>query len=393
MVNPATAATDAARLIGQATITTRLADDIVAAHRVGAGVDASGLAKDLIGRAANDPGEARTLAQQLETHLSPVERGQLAAALDKQAPAVTGMTEAQKGLALDLTQMGIDVVGMFDPTPTTGAINTGISLARHDWWGAALSAISMVPYAGDLARAGKLGKYAKVVVEVAEMAAKDSKFAKEVRPALEAIEAGLKKIPGSVLDMLPKGARNTIEAMKSTIGKALGRTADAVAVLSAKHGSNEVKWTLDAAGRPTRVEATLSQIEAKGAERSAEELKAQDTVRGLGVDGDDAGHVIGQRFMPDEGVKNMFPQNANFNRSAYKTMENEWAAWIEAGGKVKIDVKLVGGTANRPDHVEVVYQVLNDAGKRIYKNAETFDNISGQVFDRVSTADIRALMK
>ena len=221
MVNPVSAATDAAQLVGRTTITARLADDIVAAHRVGAGVDASGLAKDLIGRAANDPGEARALAQQLETHLSPVERGQLAAALDKEVPAATGMTEAQKGLALDLTQMGIDVVGMFDPTPTTGAINTGISLARHDWWGAALSAISMVPYAGDLARAGKLGKYAKVVVEVAEMAAKDSKFAKEVRPALEAIEAGLKKIPGSVLDMLPKGARDSIEAMKTTIGKAL----------------------------------------------------------------------------------------------------------------------------------------------------------------------------
>ena len=29
--------------------------------------------------------------------------------------------------------------------------------------------------------------------------------------------------------------------------------------------------------------------------------------------------------MPDQGIKNMFPQNAQFNNSACKTLENDWA--------------------------------------------------------------------
>lgn len=223
MAGPISATTQTAHLLGAGTAAaSHLGADVVAAHRLGAAVDAPALARDLMARAANDPGEARALAAQLKPHLTPVEQGQLAAAIDKQAPAAAaGLSAAQKALMLDLTQMGIDVVGLFDPTPVSGAINTGISAARGDVWGTLLSAASMIPYAGDLARAGKLGKYAKVVVEVAEMAAKDSRFAKEVRPALEALDAGLKAIPAKVFDMLPKGARASLETMKATIGKAL----------------------------------------------------------------------------------------------------------------------------------------------------------------------------
>ena len=40
-----------------------------------------------------------------------------------------------------------------------------------------------------------------------------------------------------------------------------------------------------------------------------------------GIDGDQGGHIIGHRFMDDQGTKNLFPQNANLNKSAFKTME------------------------------------------------------------------------
>lgn len=161
---------------------------------------------------------------------------------------------------------------------------------------------------------------------------------------------------------------------------------------SATVGANEVQWTLDANGHPKTATATLSELQPEGTERSSAETSAQDRVRERGKDDDDAGHVIGHRFLGDQGERNMFPQNFNFNRSAYKTLENEWASWIEAGATVKINVTLKGGTSDRPDQVGVTYEAFNVAGKRVYKNAELFDNAAGQTFDRISAADIRAML-
>ncbi|MAX86430.1 MAG: hypothetical protein CMI07_06055 [Oceanospirillaceae bacterium] len=34
---------------------------------------------------------------------------------------------------------------------------------------------------------------------------------------------------------------------------------------------------------------------------------------------DDGGHIVGHRFMSDQGEKNLFPQKSNLNRGAYKS--------------------------------------------------------------------------
>ena len=39
-------------------------------------------------------------------------------------------------------------------------------------------------------------------------------------------------------------------------------------------------------------------------------------------------------------MANLFPQNANLNTGAYKTLENEIADWLEAGAEVRMDVRL-----------------------------------------------------
>ena len=64
-------------------------------------------------------------------------------------------------LALDVTQMALDIVGLVDPTPISDGANGLISLARGDWLGAGISAVSMIPYVGDAAKLGKLGRYAE----------------------------------------------------------------------------------------------------------------------------------------------------------------------------------------------------------------------------------------
>ena len=67
-------------------------------------------------------------------------------------------------------------------------------------------------------------------------------------------------------------------------------------------------------------------------ERSQIEKDLQQTVSGTArLADDDGGHIIGHRFMSDQGTKNLFPQNANLNRSAYKKKENEWADRLDWG--------------------------------------------------------------
>ena len=62
-------------------------------------------------------------------------------------------------LALDITQMGLDIAGIFDPTPISDGASGLISLFRGDFLGAGISAVSMLPYLGDAAKlGGKLGR-------------------------------------------------------------------------------------------------------------------------------------------------------------------------------------------------------------------------------------------
>lgn len=383
-----------------------LGEALVVANRTAGGVDVGGLTRDLAQLALRDPKNAADAIETARKGLSPVQQGEFDRLLPEaisqgqraNGAVPAGLTDAHRELALDLTQIGLDVVGLFDPTPISDGANGVISLLRGDWLGAGLSAVSMIPYIGDAAKLGKLGKWGETVMKAVELAKTDSAFAQAVGPALKKISDAIGAAPQAVLDALPQSARDTLTNMKRQIDELsapAARSADEAAgagVRTARSGSNEVTWNIDANGRPTSAQATLSELQPSGTKRGKDELDAQDEVRGRGIEDDDAGHIIGHRFMGDQGAANMFPQNFNFNRSAYKTMENEWAAWIDAGGTVKVNVALTGGTADRPGQVGVVYEVFNAAGKRVYKNSELFDNAAGQVFDRVPTADIRKML-
>jgi len=156
--------------------------------------------------------------------------------------------------------------------------------------------------------------------------------------------------------------------------------------------TNTVTWTRDESGRLVRAEGTLRQTHS-GAARSSAEVGAQKKVGKLGIEGDEGGHAVGHRFVLDQGEKNMFPQNGNFNKSAYKTMENEWADWIDSGAEVRFKTEFEG-TGARPGSVFVDYDVVDPAtGKVIYQNSVEFANQAGQVFERVPAKDMKAMIK
>ena len=155
------------------------------------------------------------------------------------------------------------------------------------------------------------------------------------------------------------------------------------------HGDNEMTFNTRGDGKTAEAHAILRSYH-KNAERSSAELAAQDAVRAQGQDGDHAGHMIGHRFGLDQGMENMFPQDANFNTSAYKTMENEMANWIDLGQEVRVSITTSKYDGNRPAKVEVSYEVYDpQTGEMVYDQFERFSNDSNQVYERLSLDDMR----
>ncbi|WP_036148250.1 DNA/RNA non-specific endonuclease [Lysobacter antibioticus] len=155
---------------------------------------------------------------------------------------------------------------------------------------------------------------------------------------------------------------------------------------------NDARWTVDDEGRPIHAEGTLRTV-FSGIERSDDETQAQRTAADRGVEGDQGGHVFGHRFVTDQGLKNLFPQNGNFNMGAYKTLENEWAAWVDKGMDVRISIDLSPREADRPDRVRISYDVIDPAdGGRVYDQRVTFENRAGQSYDRVDVGQMDDLI-
>ena len=278
-------------------------------------------------------------------------------------------------LALDITQMGLDIAGIFDPTPISDGASGLISLFRGDFVGAGISAISIVPYVGDAAKLGKLGRYAQTLAKAVEAAKASPEVAKAIGPAMEKLRGAIGAVP---LDKLPDGLRKAVEPLKTKLDD-FARVG--VNQVSSTVGKNHITWTQNAAGDTIGAKATLNEV-FSGAKRSASEVKDQATAAARGVADDAGGHIIGHRFAQNQGIKNMFPQNANFNNGAFKKIENEWADWItKKGGSVEVDIQLVGNST-RPDKVKVSYRLMDSDGNVAREVFKEFNNKTAQTFDR-----------
>jgi hypothetical protein len=199
--------------------TQSLVAGIIANNSQGGRRDIEAIKADLVAITAQNPASAGALAQAIDAQLTPVERGQLASS--------TSLAQAPGGpsagtLALDITQIGLDIVGIFEPTPFADGANTLISLGRGDWLGAGLSVLGVVPYVGDLAKLGKLGKWAKTIANGVELAAKNPAAAKILEPALRKVHDALKAIPEGALKKLPDDAREAIQGMKKQLDEFFG---------------------------------------------------------------------------------------------------------------------------------------------------------------------------
>jgi Bacterial CdiA-CT RNAse A domain len=144
-----------------------------------------------------------------------VQRYALESRLPAAQPQPNPALDAEKQeLLLDITQIGLSIVGIFEPTPFADGADGIISLFRGDLLGAGISAASMIPYVGDLAKLGKLPKFVRIIDRAVTIAKADARFADSLRPALEALKGALDRVP---LDSLPASAREQIQALKTKV--------------------------------------------------------------------------------------------------------------------------------------------------------------------------------
>lgn len=110
----------------------------------------------------------------------------------------------------------------------------------------------------------------------------------------------------------------------------------------------------DLRSNPDQIRNPQAQLSAGGRER---------------LPNDDGGHYIGRRFDGPTDDFNHFAQDRNFNRSAYKELENSWQRALDAGKKVSIDITpSYDGSSVRPIKIQVDYTIDGVPYSRSFTN-------------------------
>jgi len=93
---------------------------------------------------------------------------------------------------------------------------------------------------------------------------------------------------------------------------------------------------------------------------------------------DDGGHFIAARFNgPSDGFTH-FAQDRNFNRGAYRKLEDGWAGELRAGHKGVIDIfPSYEGASKRPSSLIVTWSVDGNETTRKFPN-EAHGKTNGQ---------------
>ena len=129
----------------------------------------------------------------------------------------------------------------------------------------------------------------------------------------------------------------------------------AVLVKNMRYEVDGIIYQSDELGRVLTTTADLDDIaRVRLGNQQIRSVHVKDGVRGA----DQGGHIVGSRFFrPGEQI-NLYPQSANLNQGAWKTMENTWADGMVAGKDVKIEVEAVfSGASKRPDSFKVKYTI------------------------------------
>jgi len=127
------------------------------------------------------------------------------------------LTHEELELLVELTQMTADILGFVDPTPTCDGISMVLSLTQGDFFGAALSIVSMVPFLGDAAKLGKLPKYQKVLDKAIAQAKRSKRFETVAKPLLVRLQEALARLPSLLPEKLAAQVRSITGSLDSFV--------------------------------------------------------------------------------------------------------------------------------------------------------------------------------
>jgi hypothetical protein len=116
---------------------------------------------------------------------------------------------------------------------------------------------------------------------------------------------------------------------------------------------NGYVFLLDAHARTRRVSGEIrlqTELRSRGAQSGAGKPDRRIT--------DDGGHYIAARFNGPRDIFNHFAQDANFNRGAYRVLEDRWAKAVRSGSRVFVDIiPHYRGTSMRPYKLVVTWNI------------------------------------
>lgn len=283
-------------------------------------------------------------------------------------PAVDLRDAQVRELALDLLGLALDLAGIVDPTPVSDGASALLSIARGNWLDAAISGASIIPYVGDLAKAGKLPRYMKSVEKAIALAKQSEKFAQALVPALNRIRAALEFVPSNAnphLDRLRVQIDSFLKGRgAATLARRLPDVSKNFTYTSRTVADKVHKIAEGWLGVPGRVKTYRSATAQKGVSAGT---------------GDDAGHLIGNQFGAAGDERNLSLQNWIMNRGqgTWFDLEKQWADLLQSGHKVRVKVTDIGEVGKRPYHRKAEWTVVAPDGRTTthhsmdYMNATT----------------------
>jgi len=107
----------------------------------------------------------------------------------------------------DVLSAGLDIVGIFDPTGVADGLGATLAAKNGDYFSAGISALGIIPYVGDLAKAGKIGKDIKIIENAIDAVSTGTKGASKgsLSGTKDALSQAKGKIGLNPTESLPKG--------------------------------------------------------------------------------------------------------------------------------------------------------------------------------------------
>jgi len=107
----------------------------------------------------------------------------------------------------EVLSAGLDIAGVFDPTGVADGLGAGLAWKKGDYWSAGISSLGIIPYVGDLAKAGKIGKDIKIIENAIDAVSTGTKGASKgsLSGTKDALSQAKGKIGLNPTESLPKG--------------------------------------------------------------------------------------------------------------------------------------------------------------------------------------------